>query len=98
MGGKIVNSRMTSIAAALVLVLAVGAAAQSTRWDRNIGDPAPKLIPLGWSGTPVSLEVLRKSHADLGESGSSGSTVAATKGSSGGNTIVLAFWNGDIPC
>ena len=98
MGGKIVNSRTTSLAAALVLVLAVGAFAQTPRWDRDIGEPAPKLIPAGWSGTPVSLEVLRKSHADLGDRGSSGSTVAATKGSSGGNTIVLAFWNGDIPC
>ena len=91
-------SRTLPAALALVLTLTVGAAAQSTRWDRDIGEPAPKLIPAGWAGTPVSLEVLCKSHADLATGRSSGSTVAATKGSSGGNTIVLAFWNADIPC
>lgn len=89
--------KISTATAALALILSTAAFAQSTRWDRDIGKEAPRLIPAGWVGTPVSLEVLRKSHDELAPR-SPGSTVAATKGASGGNTVVLAFWDADIPC
>ena len=44
------------------------------RWDKDVGKPAPELIPASWIGSPVSLSAVR------------------------GNTVVLAFWNADIPC
>ena len=44
------------------------------RWDKYIGETAPRLNADSWSGTPVSLDAVR------------------------GNCVILAFWNGDIPC
>lgn len=44
------------------------------RWDKYVGQPSPRLVAAGWSGTPVSLDAVK------------------------GNTVVLAFWNADVPC
>lgn len=66
--------------AALALAVAVVAAPlyatelAAERWDKDVGKPAPELIPASWIGSPVSLSAVR------------------------GNTVVLAFWNADIPC
>jgi hypothetical protein len=74
------------------------AEAQTEKWDKDIGKPAPRLFPAGWIGTPVSLDALVKSRANSTESLDSGSTVARKAEVGGGNTVVLAFWNADIPC
>lgn len=92
------QSRVIPGAVAFLLFLAIDAAAQDRKWDEDLGKPAPALIPAGWSGTPVSLEVLRKRDSDSTEESDAGSTVADQAGAIGGNTIVLAFWNADIPC
>ena len=34
-------------------------AAQDSSWKKDLGKPAPELIPAGWVGTPVSLEAVR---------------------------------------
>lgn len=81
---------------AFLLALAVSAQAQE-KWDKDIGKPAPRLFPAGWVGTPVSLDALRKSDANA-DPGSDGGTVTKKAEISGGNTVVLAFWNADIPC
>ena len=87
----------TMMAAAFALICSTTLHAQ--RWDRENGKPAPALIPAGWSGSPVSLDVLKKCHTNLGEGeAAEGATVAEQVGASGGNTVVLAFWNADIPC
>ena len=92
-------SKLISSALAVAFVMAIQSAAQAQRWDKDIGKPAPRLIPAGWVGTPVSLEVLQKSGVDDAKpSVSDGATVAKEAGASGGNTVVLAFWNADIPC
>lgn len=84
----------------LAFLLALGslATAQAEKWDKDVGKPAPRLFPAGWIGTPVSLEALRKSDANGAEPTDSGATVARKAEISGGNTVVLAFWNADIPC
>ena len=84
---------------ALALVLGLGSAAfarQQERWDKNLGESAPRLFAAGWVGTPVSLEALRKSVGVAEEP--PGGTVARPTGAVGGNTVVLAFWNADVPC
>lgn len=83
---------------AMILALGAVAAAQAEKWDKDIGKPAPRLFPGGWVGTPVSLDALRKSGANATDSTDSGATVARKAEISGGNTVVLAFWNADIPC
>ena len=88
--------RTLSISAALVLALALRVEAQE-KWDKDVGKPAPRLIAGGWVGTPVSLDALKKSDVNPTES-SDGATVAKKAEISGGNTVVLAFWNADIPC
>jgi hypothetical protein len=88
--------RSILITAALVFALGQRLQAQE-KWDKDIGKPAPRLIAGGWVGTPVSLDALRKSDANPAE-GSDGATVAKKAEISGGNTVVLAFWNADIPC
>jgi hypothetical protein len=82
------------------ILLAAGAVAfaQVEPWDKHNGKPAPRLYPGGWIGTPVSLDALRKSDANATPATDSGATVARKSEISGGNTIVLAFWNADIPC
>jgi len=77
--------------------IAASAQAQTERWDKDVGQPAPRLYPGGWVGTPVSLDALRKSDANADAAGD-GSTVTRKAEISGGNTVVLAFWNADIPC
>jgi hypothetical protein len=81
-----------------LLALAAAAQAQTEKWDKDIGKPAPRLYPAGWVGTPVSLDALRKSDANATPETDSGATVARKSEISGGNTVVLAFWNADIPC
>ncbi len=85
---------------ALGLLLALGSAVRAgqaqDKWDKDLGKPAPRLFAAGWVGTPVSLEALRKSDA-AAEAPAEG-TVARPAGAVGGNTVVLAFWNADIPC
>jgi hypothetical protein len=81
---------------AFLTALAASVQAQE-KWDKDIGKPAPRLFPGGWVGTPVSLDALRKSGANA-EPGTEGGTVAKKSEISGGNTVVLAFWNADIPC
>jgi hypothetical protein len=90
----------TSLAILPVFLLAAGvaASAQVERWDKDNGKPAPRLYPAGWVGTPVSLDALRKSDANAATETDSGATVSRKAEISGGNTIVLAFWNADIPC
>ena len=78
----------------VLLALAVAAQAQE-RWDKDVGKPAPRLFPAGWAGTPISLDALRKS---AGPEAAAGDTVASKVGAVGGNTVILAFWNADIPC
>jgi hypothetical protein len=87
--------RTLSLLPAFLAALAASAQAQE-KWDKDIGKPAPRLFPGGWIGTPVSLDALRKSdgRGDAPEGG----TVAKKAEISGGNTVVLAFWNADIPC
>jgi len=80
---------------ALLAALAASAQAQE-KWDKDVGKPAPRLFPGGWVGTPVSLDALRKS--DSNADAADGGTVARKAEISGGNTVVLAFWNADIPC
>ena len=81
---------------AVLACLAAAAQAQE-KWDKDIGKPAPRLFPGGWVGTPVSLDALRKSGANADPAADSG-TVTKKAEISGGNTVVLAFWNADIPC
>ena len=80
--------------------LAAGASAQAQveSWDKDNGKPAPRLFPAGWVGTPVSLDALRKSQVNATEGSEPGGTVARKAEIGGGNTVVLAFWNADIPC
>jgi hypothetical protein len=78
----------------MLVLVALLALAQET-WDKNVGQPAPKLFAAGWIGTPVSLDALRKTE---GPAAAEGDTVAGKVGAIGGNTVVLAFWNADIPC
>ena len=82
---------------AILAALIASAQAQQERWDKDVGKPAPRLFPAGWVGTPVSLDALRKSDANA-DAGSDGGTVTKKAEISGGNTVVLAFWNADIPC
>ncbi len=89
--------RTLLISAALLLALAARLEAQE-KWDKDLGKPAPRLIAGGWSGTPVSLDALKKSDANAPTEGNSGATVDKKAEISGGNTVVLAFWNADIPC
>jgi hypothetical protein len=79
----------------IVLALALGALAPQDKWDKDLGKPAPRLFAGGWVGTPVSLDALRKS--DVAED-PAGGTIARPAGAVGGNTVVLAFWNADVPC
>jgi len=88
--------RVTLTSAAFVLALALQVQAQE-KWDKDIGKSAPRLIAGGWVGTPVSLDALRKSGSNPTD-GSDGATIAKKAEISGGNTVVLAFWNADIPC
>jgi hypothetical protein len=89
--------RTSSLALLPAFLLALAASAQAQeKWDKDIGKPAPRLFPAGWVGTPVSLDALRKDANT--EQGTEGGTVAKKAEISGGNTIVLAFWNADIPC
>ncbi len=90
----------TSLAIIPAVLLAAGALAlaQTERWDKDIGKPAPRLYPAGWVGTPVSLDALKKSGANAATETDSGATVARRAEISGGNTVILAFWNADIPC
>lgn len=81
---------------AFLLALPAAAPAQE-KWDKDVGKEAPRLFPAGWIGTPVSLDALRKSNANAPSEGE-GATVARKAEISGGNTVVLAFWNADIPC
>jgi hypothetical protein len=90
-----VLSRIIPGSLALGLVLA-GAAAAQEKWDKDVGKDAPRLFAAGWVGTPVSLDALRKSGG--GSEDAAGSTVVRKAEISGGNTVVLAFWNADIPC
>ena len=85
-----------TMAPAFLLAMAVAALAQD-KWDKDVGKPAPRLFPAGWVGMPVSLDALRKSDANA-PSEAEGATVARKAEISGGNTVVLAFWNADIPC
>jgi hypothetical protein len=80
------------------LSLAATAQAQVESWDKDNGKPAPRLFPAGWVGTPVSLDALRKSQVNATEGAEPGGTVARKAETGGGNTVVLAFWNADIPC
>ncbi len=80
------------------LLLMAGLAQAQEKWDKDVGKPAPRLYPAGWVGTPVSLDALKKSDANATPGADSGATVARKAEISGGNTVVLAFWNADIPC
>ena len=88
---------MRTLTALAVLAFALRAEAQQERWDKDNGKLAPRLIAAGWSGTPVSLDALRKSDATPTPD-SDGATVAKKAEICGGNTVVLAFWTADIPC
>ncbi len=90
------NRRILPYLPAILLAAGAVASAQE-KWDKDIGKPAPRLFPAGWVGTPVSLDALRKSGENA-TSTDSGATVARKAEISGGNTVVLAFWNADIPC
>lgn len=90
---------MSVRAAYLALLVILGAAeglAQET-WQKDIGKEAPPLFAAGWAGTPVSLDSLRRSGPEPAAAGP-GTAVEGRAGTSGGNTVVLAFWNADIPC
>ena len=91
--------RTLTIPAALVALLVLGlrAEAQQERWDKDLGQPAPRLIGAGWVGTPVSLDALKKSEVNRIDA-ADGATVSKRAEISGGNTVILAFWNADIPC
>ena len=89
--------RSLPAALAIVLFAAFDVSAQAERWDKDIGKKAPRLYPSGWVGTPVSLDALRKG-SDGTESAEAGETVAKRASIGGGNTVVLAFWDADIPC
>jgi hypothetical protein len=90
--------RTPSLAIVPVLLAALAATAQAQeKWDKDVGKPAPRLFPAGWIGTPVSLDALRKSDANA-DAGTDAGTVTRKAEISGGNTVVLAFWNADIPC
>ncbi len=91
------STRTVAPLLAFVLVLALEARAQE-KWDKDLGKPAPRLFPAGWVGSPVSLDALRKSEGGAPEDPAAGATVARGPQVSGGNTVVLAFWNADIPC
>jgi len=80
------------------LAVASTAQAQAEKWDKDIGKPTPRLFPAAWIGTPVSLDALRKSNVNATEGTDPGSTLARKAEIGGGNTVVLAFWNADIPC
>ena len=82
---------------AILAALVASAHAQQERWDKDVGKPAPRLFPGGWVGTPVSLDALRKSGGNA-DAGGDSATVTKKAEISGGNTVVLAFWNADIPC
>ena len=88
--------RSTLISTTLLLALAYRAEAQE-KWDKDVGKPAPRLIAGGWIGTPVSLEALKKSEMNRIDAADT-DTVAKKAEISGGNTVILAFWNADIPC
>ena len=91
--------RRTIVALALLLGLGSAATArQQERWDKDLGKPAPRLFAAGWVGTPVSLDALKKSDSNATAPTDSGATVDRKAEISGGNTVVLAFWNADIPC
>lgn len=92
------NKKIFALVPAILLAAGAVASAQAERWDKDIGKPAPRLFPAGWVGTPVSLEALRKSDANAAAATDSGATVSRKAEISGGNTVVLAFWNADIPC
>jgi hypothetical protein len=89
-----------TLVALVVSLVVVGASAQAQTesWDKDIGKEAPRLFPAGWVGTPVSLDALRKSQVNATEGADSSSTVVRKSEIGGGNTVVLAFWNADIPC
>jgi hypothetical protein len=89
---------MKTIVAALALLAAGLRAEAQDRWDKDLGKPAPRLVPAGWVGTPVSLDALRKSGENEATAGAPGATVDQKAEISGGNTVILAFWNADIPC
>jgi hypothetical protein len=86
------------LAAAASLITSATAQAQVESWDKDNGKPAPRLFPAGWVGTPVSLDALRKSQVNATEGSEPGGTVTRKAEIGGGNTVVLAFWNADIPC
>ena len=88
---------MIALLPAALAAIAASAQAQTERWDKDVGKPAPRLYPAGWVGTPVSLDALRKSDANASDTGD-GATITRKAEISGGNTVVLAFWNADIPC
>ena len=90
------NRKILPLLPAIFLAAGAVASAQE-KWDKDIGKPAPRLFPAGWVGTPVSLDALRKSGENAAAT-DSGATVARKAEISGGNTVVLAFWNADIPC
>jgi len=92
------NKMTIAFLPAILLAAGAVASAQTERWDKDNGKAAPRLYPGGWVGTPVSLDALRKSDANASSATDSGATVARKAEISGGNTIVLAFWNADIPC
>lgn len=88
--------RSILISAALVFALAVRVQAQE-KWDKDVGKPAPRLMAGGWVGTPVSLDALKKSEMNRIDAADT-DTVVKKAEISGGNTVILAFWNADIPC
>jgi hypothetical protein len=90
-------TRVIPWAGVVLLGLGMNAVAQE-KWDKDIGKTAPRLFAAGWVGTPVSLDALRKSDANASSDAASGGTVERKAEISGGNTVVLAFWNADIPC
>lgn len=91
------RSHVIPAACAFVLALSAAVHAQTERWDKDIGKEAPKLFPAGWVGTPVSLDALKSAGPAAETEGAGNATVAAGP-DTGGNTVVLAFWNADIPC
>lgn len=84
-----------SLSLAVLCAGASLASAQTESWDKDNGKPAPRLMPAGWVGTPVSLDALRRT---AGEGDAAGTTQSQQVGAVDGNTVVLAFWNADIPC
>ena len=34
-------------------------ASEGEHWDKDVGNPAPKLVAAGWVGTPVALDFIR---------------------------------------